>query len=86
VARKSNGSTSLCVQLLEPRGGVGSGEVRIDERRSLVNRWRRQYLTTRREAGIDQFAVFNFRLGNASPQVINDVLPRGSNARSSATP
>jgi hypothetical protein len=33
-----------------------------------VNRWRRQYLTARREPGIDHFAVFNFRLGNASPQ------------------
>jgi hypothetical protein len=46
------------------------------ERRSrrFVNSWRRRYLAARREAGIHDFAAFNFRFDNASPQVINDVL------------
>jgi hypothetical protein len=39
-----------------------------------VNRWRARYLATRREAGVSDFAVFNFRFGNAAPQVMNDVL------------
>jgi hypothetical protein len=42
--------------------------------RAYVNRWRNGYLAARRQAGIRDFAVFNFRLGNASPQVMNDVL------------
>ena len=39
-----------------------------------MNRWRARYLATRREAGVRDFAVFNFRFGNAEPQVMNDVL------------
>jgi hypothetical protein len=42
--------------------------------RTYVNTWRQDFLTTRRSAGIRDFAVFNFRLGNASPLVVNDVL------------
>jgi hypothetical protein len=42
--------------------------------RAYVNRWRARYLATRRAAGVRSFAVFNFRFGNASPQVMNDVL------------
>jgi hypothetical protein len=42
--------------------------------RTFVNRWRRQYLTARRAAGVHDFGIFNFRFGNASPQVMNDVL------------
>jgi len=42
--------------------------------RAYVNSWRSRYLAARREAGIRDFAVFNFRFGNASPQVMNDVL------------
>jgi hypothetical protein len=42
--------------------------------RTFVNRWRRQYLEARSRAGIHDFAVFNFRFGNASPRVMNDVL------------
>ncbi|MGZ6700937.1 MAG: hypothetical protein ACXVE0_15330 [Gaiellaceae bacterium] len=39
-----------------------------------MNSWRARYLAARREAGLQDFAVFNFRFGNASPQVMNDVL------------
>jgi hypothetical protein len=39
-----------------------------------VNSWRARYLSARREARLRDFAVFNFRFGNASPQVMNDVL------------
>jgi hypothetical protein len=47
----------------------------IDGRsRTFVNRWRGRYLATRRGTGVRSFAVFNFRFGNASPQVMNDVL------------
>jgi hypothetical protein len=47
----------------------------VDQRsRAYVNRWRARYLAARREAGVRDFAVFNFRFGNASPQVMNDVL------------
>ena len=42
--------------------------------RTYVNRWRARYLARRREVGARDFAVFNFRFGNASPQVMNDVL------------
>jgi hypothetical protein len=42
--------------------------------RTFVNRWRARYLAARREAGVRDFAVFNFRFANASPQVMNDVL------------
>jgi hypothetical protein len=42
--------------------------------RAYVNRWRRQYLATRRGAGVRDFGVFNFRFANASPQVVNDTL------------
>jgi len=42
--------------------------------RTFVNRWRARYLATRRSAGVRDFAVFNFRFANASPQVMNDVL------------
>ena len=42
--------------------------------RAYVNSWRARYLSAPREAGIRDFAVFNFRFGNASPQVMNDVL------------
>jgi hypothetical protein len=42
--------------------------------RTFVNRWRASYLSARREAGVRDFAVFNFRFANASPQVMNDVL------------
>jgi hypothetical protein len=42
--------------------------------RAYVNRWRNGYLAARRQVGIRDFAVFNFRFGNASPQVVNDVL------------
>ena len=42
--------------------------------RAYVNSWRTRYLSARREAGLRDFAVFNFRFGNASPQVMNDVL------------
>lgn len=42
--------------------------------RAVVNRWRARYLAARREAGVRDFAVFNFRFANASPQVMNDVL------------
>jgi hypothetical protein len=42
--------------------------------RAFVNRWRRRYLTARREAGVHNFGVFNFRFANASAQVMNDVL------------
>ena len=42
--------------------------------RAYVNYWRRQYLATRRKAGVRDFGVFNFRFANASPQVVNDVL------------
>jgi hypothetical protein len=45
-----------------------------DHARTWVNRWRARYLATRRAAGVRSFAVFNFRFGNASPQVMNDVL------------
>jgi hypothetical protein len=47
----------------------------VDRRpRTFVNRWRRQYLAARRAAAVHDFGVFNFRFGNASPQVMNDVL------------
>jgi len=47
----------------------------VDHRsRAYVNRWRNGYLDARRKAGVGDFAVFNFRFGNASPQVMNDVL------------
>jgi hypothetical protein len=47
----------------------------VDHRsRAYVNRWRSGYLAARREGGIGDVAVFNFRFGNASPQVMNDVL------------
>jgi hypothetical protein len=47
----------------------------VDHRsRTYVNRWRARYLTTRRKAGVSDFGVFNFRFGNAAPQVMNDVL------------
>jgi hypothetical protein len=47
----------------------------VDQRsRTFVNRWRGSYLATRRKAGVRNFAVFNFRFGNASPRVMNDVL------------
>jgi len=47
----------------------------VDRRsRAYVNTWRQDFLTTRRSAGIRDFAVFNFRFGNASPLVVNDVL------------
>jgi hypothetical protein len=39
-----------------------------------VNSWRARYLAARREAGVGDFGVFNFRFGNASPHVMNDVL------------
>ena len=42
--------------------------------RARTNTWRQDFLTTRRSAGIRDFAVFNFRFGNASPLVVNDVL------------
>jgi hypothetical protein len=42
--------------------------------RTFVNRWRRRYLAARREAGVHDFGVFNFRFANASAQVMNDVL------------
>ena len=42
--------------------------------RAYVNRWRSGYLAARRDGGIRDFAVFNFRFGNSSPQVMNDVL------------
>jgi hypothetical protein len=42
--------------------------------RTFVNRWRARYLAARRGVGVRSFAVFNFRFGNASPQVMNDVL------------
>jgi hypothetical protein len=42
--------------------------------RAYVNGWRNRYLAARREAGVRDSAVFNFRFGNASPQVMNDVL------------
>jgi len=42
--------------------------------RAVVNRWRARYLAARREAAVRDFAVFNFRFGNGSPQVMNDVL------------
>jgi hypothetical protein len=42
--------------------------------RTFVNSWRGRYLAGRRKAGVRSFAVFNFRFGNASPQVMNDVL------------
>jgi hypothetical protein len=47
----------------------------VDHRsRAFVNRWRNGYLTARRSAGVRDFAAFNFRFENASPQVIRDVL------------
>jgi hypothetical protein len=47
----------------------------VNERsRTFVNRWRARYLAARRAAGVHDFAVFNFRFENASPQVMNDVL------------
>lgn len=42
--------------------------------RAYVNGWRNRYLAARKDAGVRDFAVFNFRFGNASPQVMNDVL------------
>jgi hypothetical protein len=42
--------------------------------RTYVNTWRREFLATRRRAGIRDFALFNFRFANASPLVVNDVL------------
>jgi hypothetical protein len=42
--------------------------------RTFVNQWRARYLAARRAAGVRDFAVFNFRFANASPQVMNDVL------------
>jgi hypothetical protein len=42
--------------------------------RTFVNRWRARYVAARRSAGVRDFAVFNFRFANASPQVMNDVL------------
>jgi hypothetical protein len=42
--------------------------------RTYVNRWRSGYLTARRSAGVGDFAAFNFRFGNAAPQVMADVL------------
>jgi hypothetical protein len=42
--------------------------------RAYVNSWRTRYLAARHDAGLRDFAVFNFRFGNASPQVMNDVL------------
>ena len=52
--------------------GLG-GNVDHRSRRS-VNAWRRQYLTARRNAGVQDFGVFHFRFENASPQVMGDVL------------
>jgi hypothetical protein len=47
----------------------------VDDRpRVFVNRWRRGYLAARRDAGVHSYGVFNFRFGNASAQVMNDVL------------
>jgi hypothetical protein len=42
--------------------------------RAYVNRWRGGYLSARRAPGVRDFAVFHFRFGNASPQVMRDVL------------
>jgi hypothetical protein len=42
--------------------------------RAYVNRWRARYLAARRAAGVRDFAVFNFRFENASPEVMSDVL------------
>jgi hypothetical protein len=39
-----------------------------------VIRWRNGYLSARRAPGVRDFGVFNFRFGNASPQVMRDVL------------
>ena len=47
----------------------------VDRRsRAFVNRWRNGYLSARRSAGVGDFAAFNFRFDNASPQVMRDVL------------
>ena len=47
----------------------------VDHRsRRFVSGWRRRYLAARRGAGVRDFGVFHFRFGNASPQVISDVL------------
>ena len=47
----------------------------VDKRsRAFVNPWRNGYLAARRSAGVTDFAVFNFRFANASPQVMHDVL------------
>jgi hypothetical protein len=50
--------------------------------RAYVNSWRARYLATRRGAGVRDFGVFNFRFGNASPQVMSDVLRAVSRAAS----
>jgi len=42
--------------------------------RTFVNRWRNGYLAARRSAGVRDFAAFNFRFANASPQVMRDTL------------
>jgi hypothetical protein len=42
--------------------------------RTFVNRWRGRYLAARRATSVRDFAVFNFRFANASPQVMTDVL------------
>jgi hypothetical protein len=42
--------------------------------RAYVNRWRAGYLSARRTVGVRDFAAFHFRFGNASPQVMRDVL------------
>jgi hypothetical protein len=52
--------------------GLG-GNVNHRSRR-FVSGWRRRYLTARRGAGVRNFGVFHFRFGNASPQVMRDVL------------
>lgn len=47
----------------------------VDHRsRRFVNSWRRRYLTARRDTGVRDFGAFHFRFGNASPQVMSDVL------------
>lgn len=55
-----------------PAPGLGGNVGRRS--RAYVNTWRRDFLATRRRVGIRDFAVFNFRFGNASPLVVNDVL------------
>ena len=45
-----------------------------DRSRAYVSGWRNRYLAARRDGGVRDFGVFNFRFGNASPQVMNDAL------------